>query len=49
MQGSVIERNLARAQRWSYLTPESAQTMLDLTAESGRLLNGLLRSLTTDH
>lgn len=44
-----VETQFLLAQRFGYLTPESTQIYLDLITETGRLLNGLLRSLTTNH
>jgi four helix bundle protein len=44
-----VETQTIQAQRLGYLTMDSAKSLLDLASEIGRLLNGLLRSLTTDH
>lgn len=46
---SEIETQILISQRLGYLSPETESTLLESTAELGRLLNGLLRSLTTDH
>jgi four helix bundle protein len=46
---SEAETQVMISRRLGYLTSESEQTLLELTSEIGRLLNGLLRSLTTDH
>ncbi len=42
-----VETQLLLAQRLAFLTPETTEPLLELTAEIGRLLNGLLRSLST--
>jgi four helix bundle protein len=44
-----VETQLILAQRLDYLTMDSSKSLLDLGSDIGRLLNGLLRSLTTDH
>jgi four helix bundle protein len=44
-----VETQILLSQRLAYLTMDSTQPLLDLSSDIGRLLNGLLRSLTTDH
>ena len=44
-----VETQLILAQRLDYMTMDSTKSLLDLGSDIGRLLNGLLRSLTTDH
>jgi hypothetical protein len=44
-----VETQLILAQRLDYLTMDSTKSLLDLGSDIGRLPNGRLRSLTTDH
>ena len=40
-----LETQVLLAQQLGFLTPQAAETLLSLTAETGRLLNGLISSL----
>ena len=46
---SEVETQLLIAQRLSYVTDQQALPALELIREVGRIINGLLNSLTTDH
>lgn len=44
-----VETQIIIAQRLGYLTESAADEILDLCAETGRIINGLSRSLLTSH